>query len=144
MSQENVEMIVMLYPGPDVDVAELVREDAQWAAWASNVIPFLGSDFHCVQHEFGGEKTYDGPDAIRAFMLNWVAPWAAYRVEIEKAIDLGERVVLLNNDRGRRDGSTLEVRGRLTAIWTLREGKLTRLDAYANRQEGLAAVGLEE
>jgi hypothetical protein len=42
-------------------------------------------------------------------MLDWIAPWATYRIETEEVIDLGERVVVLNHDRGRREGSTHEL-----------------------------------
>jgi ketosteroid isomerase-like protein len=73
-----------------------------------------------------------------------MAPWVTYRIELEEAIDLGERVLLLNHDCGRREGSTGEVRGRLGAVWTIRDGKIARLDAYTTRAEALAAVGLAE
>ena len=104
--------------------------------------PFIHADFDCVMHEFGSERRYAGLDGLRAFMLDWMAPWVAYRIEIEEAIDLGERVLLLNHDRGRREGSTQEVRGRLPAVFTIRDGKIARLDTYMTRADALRAVGL--
>jgi ketosteroid isomerase-like protein len=144
MSQENVEIVLGLYPPPGADFVQLFGDDSLWAAQAEAMAPFIHDDFECAQHEFGGVKGYVGLDGLRAFLLDWMAPWATYVVELEEAIDLDDRVLLLNRDRGCREGSTHEIRGRLGALWTLRGGKLARLDAYTDRSEALKAVGLEE
>jgi ketosteroid isomerase-like protein len=144
MSQENLELILGVYPAPEVDYVQMFGDDGQWSAWADGLAPLLHADFDCVMHEFGSEKRYVGVDGLRAFMLDWTAPWLTYRIEIEEAIDIGERVLLLNHDRGRREGSTQEVRGRLGAVFTLRDGKIARLDAYTTRADALEAAGLSE
>jgi ketosteroid isomerase-like protein len=144
MSQENVDLVLGLYPAPDVDLVPLYRDDTQWAEQAEALAPFIHADFDCVRDDFGSERRYAGLDGLRAFMLDWMSPWVAYRIEIEEAIDLGERVLLLNHDRGRREGSTQEVRGRLAAVFTIRDGKIARLDTYMTRADALRAVGLSE
>ena len=144
MSQENVELVLGLYSGPAVDLVQMYRDDNLWAEQAESLAPFLHSDFECVMHEFGSERRYPGLNGLRAFMLDWMAPWVAYRIETEEAIDLGERVLLLNQDRGRREGSTQEVRGRLAAVFTIRDKKVARLDTYMTRSEVLEAAGLSE
>ncbi|MEA2152864.1 MAG: hypothetical protein QOI18_1097 [Solirubrobacteraceae bacterium] len=73
-----------------------------------------------------------------------MAPWDTYRIETNEAIDCGEQVVVLNHDCARREGSTQEVRATQGAVWTIRGGKLTRLDAYGTRADALKAVGLTE
>jgi ketosteroid isomerase-like protein len=142
MSQENVELVLGLYEA--VDYVPLVRDDNRWAGQAEALAPFVHADFECFMYAFGSEKRYAGLDGLRAFLLDWTAPWATYRMEIEKAIDLGERVLLLNRDRGLREGSTQEVAGRIAALFTVRDGKVARLDAYTTRAEALEAVGLSE
>jgi ketosteroid isomerase-like protein len=137
-----VELVLGLYPAPDVDYVRLFSDDKLWAGQAEAMAPFIHADFECAQHEFGSERRYLGLDGLRAFLLDWMAPWMTYRVELEEAIDLGERVLLLNRDRGRREGSTQEVRGRLAAVWTIRDGKVARLDAYPDRAEALEALGM--
>jgi ketosteroid isomerase-like protein len=142
MSQAHVELVLGLYPAPEVDYVPLYRDDSRWTGWAKDLAPFIHDDFECVNHEFGSERRYAGLDGVRAFMLGWMAPWVSYRIETEEATDLGERVLVLNNDRGRREGSTHEVRGRVAALWTIRDGTSIRLDAYPDRAEALEAVGL--
>jgi len=144
VSQENVELVLTLFLAPDVDYVEVVGNDSLWEDYVETVAPSVHPDFECANHEFGGEKRYTGLDGLRAFMLDWTAPWVTYRIDTEKAIDLGERVLLLNRDRGRRVGSMQEVEGRLAALWTIFDGKIARLDAYQDRHEALKAVGLEE
>ena len=144
MSQENVELVLGLYPAPDVDFVQSYGDDSLWAEQAEAMAPRAHADFECVMYEFGSERRYAGLDGLRAFMLDWMVPWVSYRIEIEEAIDLGERVLLLNHDRGRREGSTQEVRGLLAAVFTIRDGKLARLDAYMTHADALKAVGLSE
>jgi hypothetical protein len=71
-------------------------------------------------------------------------PWATYRTEIEKAIDLGDRVLVCTFDYGRRPGSTQEVKLTGASIYTVREGLVARSEHYPSRVEALKAVGLEE
>ena len=144
MSRENVELVLGLFPASDVDVVPLYEDDALWAEQADALRPFIHPDFECVMSEFGSERRYAGLEGLRAFMLDWTAPWAVYRIEVEKAVDLGEQVLLLNQDRGRREGSTQEVNGRLAAVFTVRDGKVARLDTYMTRADGLKALGLSE
>jgi ketosteroid isomerase-like protein len=113
-------------------------------ARAEAMAPFIHADFECAQHEFGSQRGYVALDGLRAFLLDWMAPWVTYVVELDEAINLGEGVLLLNRDRGRREGSTQEVRGRRGAVWTIRDGKVARLDAYPDRTEALKAVGLAQ
>ena len=144
MSQQNVELVLGFYEDPDVDYVPRFRDDSEWAEQAEALAPIVHRDFECVMYTFGSEKRYAGLDGLRAFMLDWTAPWAAYRLKNEKAIDLGERVLLLNRDRGLREGSTQEVEGRIAAVFTIRDGKIARLDAYTTHAEALEAVGLSE
>jgi ketosteroid isomerase-like protein len=144
MSQENVEMVLSLYEAPDVDYAQLVRDDSLWNEQAEALAPLVHADFQCIMYAFGSEKRYAGLDGLRAFMMDWTAPWVTYRLENEKAIDLGEQVLLLNRDRGLREESTQEVVGRIAAVFTIRDGKIVRLDAYTTHAEALEALGLSE
>jgi SnoaL-like domain len=144
MSQENVELVLGLYPDPDVDNVQLYGDDRLWTEFSEALAPFFHANFGCVMYEFGSEKRYVGLNGLRAFMLDWTAPWVTYRIETDEAIDLGERVLILNTDHGRREGSTQEVTGQLAVVFTIRDGKIARFDAYTTRADALKAVGLAE
>ena len=145
MSQENVELVRRLQPAPDVDVAALFRDERAATVMAEAVAPLFHLDFECVTNlPTEGRKTYVGLDGLRAAWLDWLAPWATYRTEIEDCIDAGERVVVLVRDFGRRDLSAPEIEVVGAAVWTASDGKLARAEFYTRRAEALEAVGLRE
>jgi ketosteroid isomerase-like protein len=91
-----------------------------------------------------GGKTYTGLDGFRESWLDWLAPYAEYRTEVEEAIDCGERVLLLQSSSGRLQGSAKEVKLAPAVVYTVRDGKIARVEPYADRAEALEAVGLRE
>lgn len=144
MSRENVELVLRMQVRPDWDVAHLFRDENRRTAMAETIARFVHSDFECVIRRFDAEKTYVGSEGLTAIWLDWMAPWATYRTEIEEAIDLGDQVLLLVRDFGRREESTQEVELTAAAVWTVRDGKITRAEFYPTRNEALKAVGLRE
>lgn len=60
-------------------------------------------------------------------------------------IDAGDdRVVVLTHDHAHPKGSSAEVDFLGAPVWTVRGGKVARIEFYWNRSEGLAAAELEE
>src|SRR6266566_852285 len=110
MSRENVELVLSVQIAPDVDATQLFRDDSLWAVAIEATASIAHPEFECVAHGMpGNERTYSGLDGLRAMFLDWLAPWAAYRTEIQEAIDCGDRVVVLANTFGRLEGSAQEV-----------------------------------
>ncbi|HTU80192.1 MAG TPA: nuclear transport factor 2 family protein [Solirubrobacteraceae bacterium] len=142
MSQENVDLVIALQPAPEQDTTQLWRDDRVWEVARAALGQLFHDDFECTFPLPGSVKIYVGVEGMRAAWLDWLAPWASYRTEIEKAIDLGDRVLLLIHDYGRREGSAAEVRGNVAAMWTLRAGKIVRVDFYADRSEAFRDAGL--
>jgi hypothetical protein len=66
MSHANVELVLGLYPAPELDYVPLYRDDSLWTAWAKDLAPFVQADFECVNHEFGSGRRYAGLDGVRA------------------------------------------------------------------------------
>jgi len=144
VSEQNVEIVLRVYPAPDVDVVALVREEARWAPWRDSIAPFFAPDAESVWPGLpGGAKMFSGLDGMRSALLDWTAPWATYRTEVEEAIDCGERVVLLAPSFGRLANSGQEVRLDGASAWTLCNGKIG-WNYHSTRADVLKRVGLEE
>ena len=145
MSQENVQTVLELpYLKADFDAVKATRNDA----WNATLREAAGSSFHedfeCVfRGLIGSRGTYAGFDGMRAAFMEWLAPWATYRNEVEQAIDCGDRVVVLYDVFGRLEGSAEEVKLSGGDIYTLREGRIARIE-FCRRDQALKAVGLEE
>ncbi len=146
MSQQNVDVILGLpLFRPGADFVALTRDTVQAAKLADEVTPLVHEDFECVfPNLLGGDVTYLGLEGMRAALRDWLAPWASYRVEMERGIDCGERVVTLYDVFATAPDTTHEVKLSGADIWTFRDGKIARWEGYPSRGAALRAVGLEE
>jgi ketosteroid isomerase-like protein len=147
MSQENVEVVRrLLGPFEHGDLVPLFRDDTINAAIVAASEPFFIPDFECVfVRDDVGRVAYYGPDGMRTAWLDWLLPWDSYNAGVEDVIDAGNgRVVVLTPDHARPKGSDSEVSFTGAPVWTVRDGKVARIEFYWNRDEGLKAVGLAE
>ena len=87
---------------------------------------------------------FRGHAEIRAFLEQWREAFAGYRFEVERCIDLGERVLALCSQSGAGTGSSGLAVMRLAQIATFKDGLIVRLQNYSDRKQALEAVGLSE
>ena len=144
MSPENVELIRAIYPRPDADIAKLFRDEQAFGRMRDALSPLLTNDFESVVVFPGDTSTHPGLEGFRKHWLDWLEPWATYRTVIEELIDVGDRVLLLLRDHGRREGMDVEVEVIGASIVTIRDGKLARWEDFALRADALRAAGLRE
>jgi uncharacterized protein len=134
MSQQNVEIVRRVsdaFAAGDSDTLfALVAPEIEW-------------DFSHVD-TWLEEKIYRGYDGIAEFFGKWVREWDDYSFEVEDIIDAGDRVVAIVRDEGRGKSSGIKLERRHAEVWTVRGGKVTRIEPYDEKAEALAAVGLEE
>lgn len=87
-------------------------------------------------------KPFRGHEGMREFLaLNW-EPWEFVRTEIERLIDHGDDVIVLNRNRARGRGSRIDVDQTRGAIFTVRNEKIVRVRFYTEPQQALEAAGL--
>ena len=145
MSRENVELVRKVHPAPDVDMAELFRNDDMWLALADALVPLFYADVEIVPPGVPGtERVYAGLDGLRTAWLGWMEPWLTYRTEIKQVLDAGDRVLVLVHDYGRREGVAEEVMVEGSGVWTISDGKVARAEFFTHRSEAFKAAGFEE
>jgi uncharacterized protein len=100
-----------------------------------------------VEIEIGPEisaepDTYRGHDGMRRYIQTFQDAMEEIRFEPERFWDVGESVVvaLLLTAKGRQ--TSIPVEQRSAGVWTIREGKVVGVRAYASPAEALEAVGL--
>ena len=79
----------------------------------------------------------------------WFGEWfktfgSDYRFEIEEARACGDRVFLVAKHLGRGRASGVPVTQRTAYVYGLREGKVSRVEIWGDRDEALEAAGLRE
>jgi hypothetical protein len=141
MSQENVELVRALIPSPDTDVASLFRDESLFEATSEALAPVLHPDFESVAVWQGG-TTYPGVKGFREMWLDWLQPWATYHVQVDEVIDVGDRVVVLVRDRGRRHDTDAEVELISGSVWKVQAGAIRRVQFCRDREEALEVAGL--
>jgi ketosteroid isomerase-like protein len=87
------------------------------------------------------ELPTQGHEAVRASLAHWKADWDDYKVMPEEFVDRGDHVIVTVRLRGRGRGSGVEIDARFYDVYTLRDGKIVRMDQFTELSEALDAVG---
>ena len=91
--------------------------------------------------EVGEAGTYHGPEGYLAWVRIWLEAWDDFRVEVKEIEELGDEQMLVHTtQRGRGRDSGLEVAQDGVYLFTLRDGLLSRLHLYADRESALVAA----
>jgi ketosteroid isomerase-like protein len=99
-------------------------------------------EFH-EDPRFPEAGVYRGLDAFRAYVESFWQSFEEFHFEVEEWIDAGDgRVVALAVVGGPGKDSGADIRQRTVWIYTVRGGKIVRMDAHFDRDEGLRAAGL--
>jgi ketosteroid isomerase-like protein len=90
------------------------------------------------------ESAAEGHDAVRASLVRWKGEWDDYELLPEQFEHVGDRVVAAVRMRARGRASGIPVDARFYDVYTLRQGKIVRMDQFTRRSEALEAAGLRE
>ena len=91
----------------------------------------------------GMDEVYDGHEGVRRFWRQWLSSWDWVQFEHQRFIEAGDRVVVFQRThaRGRTSGVETDF-GDYAQVWTLRDGLVTRVKFYLDRDEALADAGV--
>jgi len=137
MSQENLEVVREL-----MALRERVLESGEPPTRTGLIAPDFEID---MSRRVFNPAVYHGIDGLVRLNEEIRDVWEEFRVVPEQFIDAGDRVVVFETIHARGRGSGVELDTRTSAtIWTLRDGRATRVQIGFDPQEALKAVGLEE
>ncbi|MGA8217823.1 MAG: nuclear transport factor 2 family protein [Solirubrobacterales bacterium] len=88
--------------------------------------------------------THRGNEAIRMIYEENQKTLAGYDVEPVELIDAGEKVVAVVRMVGAGSASRISLDEGFAFVFTVRNGRCVREQAFRNRQEAVEAAGLEE
>jgi ketosteroid isomerase-like protein len=132
MSEENLEIVRSFYaawgrddfPGP----VELMDQNIEYVNPPAAVEP----------------GTRRGVAAFRDAVAGVFEGWEFWRMEPEEFRALGDQVAVILRYRARGRGSGVEIEGRESALWTVRDGKVVRYAWFQEPGEALEAAGQSE
>jgi ketosteroid isomerase-like protein len=137
MSRENVERFRA--------ATELFN--AFGAAPTSNVsdfLEFIDPEIHFEPQQSALQGSYAGLDGVREWLADLAEHYGAGRIHFDDVRDLGDQVLALGTGRVTGMGSGIDIDVPMAVIATFRDGRMTSLKDYGDRDKALAAAGLPE
>jgi ketosteroid isomerase-like protein len=108
--------------------AELLDPDIEYTQIGSEIPDFAGE--------------WRGVDRVRAAVAEYLREWEDYRYQVQRFIDLGNRVLVLEQHTARGRSSGVEATHESAHLLTLRDRKIVRWEAYWDPAEAMRAAGL--
>jgi ketosteroid isomerase-like protein len=92
--------------------------------------------------EAPGARSYRGAAGVRAALDTWFETWEWMRVEIEDIFPVGDHVVVTLHQVARGKNSEAEVETTSYNVYSFRDGKVTGIRLFLERERALAAAGI--
>jgi uncharacterized protein len=133
MSRENVEAVRSVWDA-------YARRDVQ----AMQIL--CSPDIVITQPpEVPDSKQYEGLPGVAQSIEDWPRQWDDFQLDVVEVVDANEsQVVAMTHQRGRGHTSGLELDFDVAFVHTMRDGKISRVDMFLDRDQALEAVGLRE
>jgi len=94
---------------------------------------------------FPESSSLAGREELRRFLDETWAAWASGQVTPRELLDIGDGRMLVRTDwGGTGSASGVEAHTNLSAIFTIRDGQISRTEWFFDHDKALKAVGLEE
>jgi ketosteroid isomerase-like protein len=101
-------------------------------------------DVEIHDHDIPDRGEYRGRAGVRRWLEDWGAAWCEWSFQPQEFIDAGDRVVVVAHLTAEGRDSGVKVERLDGLVYTLRDGRLVRLDYYNSRNQALEAVGLRD
>ena len=85
-------------------------------------------------------EAFRGPDSLLRWLDDGDDAFDDFTVELLDVEELAGHVVVSMRQRGRGKSSGAEVDDHITHVWSLRDGRATRLQSFADRDEAIEYV----
>jgi ketosteroid isomerase-like protein len=95
-----------------------------------------------VAQELRLADRYSGYEGMRRFFAAFLGIWEKFDTHIEGLREVGDQVVTTLQVAGHRHGATLN--GAWSALWTIEDHRIVRMEGFASRSGASEALGLEE
>jgi ketosteroid isomerase-like protein len=90
------------------------------------------------------DRVFHGHDGYLRLWRYWLDAFEDIRWDPEEILDLGDRVLVTTQQRGRGSGSGVSVGEAVFQLFTFRRGLVVRQEDFLDRSKALEAAGLRE
>jgi len=143
MSEENVEvvrraLVFFVGLGP-------VEPDRAADVMSDFVLQeFLDPEIEFLPLAQGGlsRNTYTGYEGVRRFWGDLFSDWDEFHAEPKEIVDAGSQVAVVMHMKGRMH--ELEIDALWSHLWTVRDGRVLRLESFASPEGAVEAAELSK
>jgi ketosteroid isomerase-like protein len=126
--EENIEIVRRAY-------GSLARRD--WDGLWADAHP----DFE-LQTQLQG--SYRGREEAQRFVEDRIAAFESWKAQPEEFFESDDQVVVFVTQRAQPKGTNAVIEIKVEDVWTLRDGKVSTLETFPQREKALEAAGLSE
>jgi ketosteroid isomerase-like protein len=127
VSEKDVELIRMLQAPPDTDIVAMFTDDETWSQFVKLFEDHFEADFQAAGIGApGGDLEARGLAGLREVFVD--------------VIEVGGAVVAKVLDRGVPRAGDAEVELRAASVWTLRDGRVHRVEFHVDRDSAMRAA----
>lgn len=151
MSRDDVDLLLRLLgidelrEGTEAELVHLFTDPEAAARMDELIDPDAVIEFATPDGGFVGDMAgpFRGADGLRTGWLEWLAPWESFIFRRSSWIDIGDGRVLTLGDSIARMASGVEVETAVGALYTIRDGRVTRIQHFLDQAQARRAAGLE-
>jgi ketosteroid isomerase-like protein len=96
-----------------------------------------------MSSESGIPTEYAGVDGFREALSDWISPYESFRLEIDEAIPLIDKIVFLARQVATTKHDGVEIETPSASVWWLEDGAIRQASFYLDQRAGLRAAGLD-
>jgi len=132
-------------PAEERDLAVLRGLYAKWAVGDFDSVEEFAEDVVWIPVDLIGGGEFRGIDELSEQWRGWLQTFSdGFRIEADEIISRGGgRYVVMQTFRGIGRVSGVETVGHTVLVITMRDGRIARMEGFWDRDQGLAAAGLE-
>jgi hypothetical protein len=82
-------------------------------------------------------------EGFREALSDWISPYESFRLEIDEAIPLVDRIVFLVRQVAKTKHGGVEIVTPSASVWWLVDGAISQAGFYLDQRAGLEAAGLD-
>jgi hypothetical protein len=90
-----------------------------------------------------GSNDYPGVNGFGEAWSDWISPYDGFRIEVEEALMLEDKLVFTVRQIATMRHSEVEVETSSASVWWFEEGLVRQAAFYLDRQAGLKAAGID-
>jgi len=96
-----------------------------------------------MSSESGMPLEYRGVEGFREALSDWISPYERFRLEIDEAIPLADKIVFVARQVATTKHDGVEIETPSASVWWLEDGLIRQASFYLDQRAGLEAAGLD-